>query len=247
MFSFPKKRFLFIVLLLLAVFSLNAFKHEIRSFFYSVSSGPLSLLWNAGGRISQKGNEQLLQENLMLRQQVAELQGIQKENEEFRNAFQLEKNKEFQTTASEILGSNVSKDFILISKGETSGVKEGMAVITGAKVLVGRIVEVFDNTSTVVLAGNKDFSFDAQVAGKEIYGLAKGQGSGRLLFDLVPKEKDLVRGDLILTSRFGEIFPGNLLVGTVKEIEKKDVEHFQNAVVDPLFHVESSRILFIIL
>lgn len=259
MFSFLKRRLLFAVAFLVFILLLNMYQYEVRSFFYSFSSPLLSFFWKAGGTLSNffsplfqgarlaKENESVLEGNLKLLKKVAELQAAEKENREFRQAFQLEKKTNFDLAAAQIIGRDLSGDLIIISKGALSGIFPGMAVITSAGVLVGRVAEVFKDTGKVMTLTDKNSSFDARVLGKEIHGLAKGMGQGKLIFDLVPKGKALALGDLITTSSFGEIFPENLLVGTVKHIEKKDVDNFQKAELDPLFRLEESRMIFIVL
>ncbi|MDP2910266.1 MAG: rod shape-determining protein MreC, partial [bacterium] len=81
----------------------------------------------------------------------------------------------------------------------------------------------------------------------ECSGVIKGLGDFNLLLDLIPLEKEVSPGDIIVTSCLGGIFPDNLLVGEVKKVEKTDIESFQQADIEPIFDLSKSRNVFIIL
>ena len=116
-----------------------------------------------------------------------------------------------------------------------------MPAITEQKVLVGRIKEIYDKFSKVMLISQKDSSFDAE------FGIVRGQGNLKLLYDLIPKEKEIFQGDIVVTSALGGIFPQGLLVGKIRKVKKNDVESFQQAEIQPGFNVSQSERLFIIL
>ena len=153
--------------------------------------------------------------------------------------------KEFKLALTQVIGKDMSQDFLLIDKGVKDGISENMPVITQQKVLVGRIGETYDKFSKVMLISNKDSSFDAKV--NDISGIIKGQGNFKILFDLIPREKDLFQGDIVVTSALGGFFPGGLLIGEIKEVQKSDVEPFQQAEIESFFDISQTETLFIIL
>lgn len=255
---FIKKKFFFFLGILLIIFSLNLFVKDLRSFIYSFSAPLQSFLWNTGGDVSKffasflrmsalkKENERLLIENFSLKQKLVEFGALKKENEQLRQAFNLNIPKNFEVQKADILGKDFTADLILISQGKSSGIEVGMPVITPSKVLVGRIVEVFQNTSRVMLISHPQSAFDAKIQRINATGLLKGKGRFRATLELIPKEKDLSQGDIVTTSKIGGIFPDNLLVGTVETIQKTDPEPFQKAEIKLSLDLESSDILFII-
>ena len=92
---------------------------------------------------------------------------------------------------------------------------------------------------------DKKSSFDAEIPDKEISGLVRGTGKG-LVFELIPKEKQLAVGDLVVTSSLGGIFPPGILVGRVKEIKRDDTDPFQQAELEPTFNITETGLLFLI-
>jgi len=152
----------------------------------------------------------------------------------------------------QIIGKDVSRDFILIDQGSEDGISKEMPVITEEKVLVGKISEVYDNFSKVMLISNKEISFDAETLsqkepGSFCSGIIKGQGNFKVLFDLIPKEAAVFQGDVVLTSALGGIFPKGFLVGEIKEVKKNDLEPFQQAEIEPFFNLSRAEILFVVL
>lgn len=252
-----------VVVVVLAIFLLNFFQKDVRSFFYWFSAPVQKGLWGAGEktadffrgiiRIGSLKNEtdNLKLKNQELLSQIIALQKLKKENEILREALGIELQKDFKLTLAQVIGKDISQDFILIDKGFEDGISENMPVITQQRVLVGKISEVYENFSKVMLISNKKSSFDAGIEGLEnendISGVIKGQGSFKVLFNLVPREEDISQGNIIVTSALGGIFPKGLLVGKIKEVKKNDVEPFQQAEIKPFFDISQTEILFIIL
>jgi len=274
-FSSKKNKVLIIVVVVIsAIFLLNFFQKDVRSFFYCISAPIQKVLWRAGERTSdflggitrvkilKQELDELKLKNQELTAQVVVLKDLKKENKTLRQALDLEFQKEFKLTLAQIISKDISQDFILIDKGSKDGISKNMPVITQQKVLVGKICEIYKNFSKVMLVSNKESSFDAKIFKKEpsslkelgslnsekdISGVVKGQGNFRILFDLIPREENLSEGDIVITSVLGGIFPKGLLVGKIKEIKKSDVEPFQQAGIEPFFDISQTEILFIVL
>lgn len=246
-----------IAVVILGIVLLNVFQKDVRSFFYCISSPVQRVLWRAGKRTSdffsgiikieslKNELDELSSKNQELLSQIITLQELEKENNILREALGIELEKEFKLALTQVIGKDMSQDFLLIDKGTKDGISENMPVITQQKVLVGRIGETYDKFSKVMLISNKDSSFDAKV--NDISGIIKGQGNFKILFDLIPREKDLFQGDIVVTSAFGGFFPEGLLIGEIKEVRKSDVEPFQQAEINPDFNISQTEELFIIL
>jgi len=254
------RKYAFFLLLVFVFFFLNftGFSKNIKNFFYSFSSPLQKSLWGAGINNSnflgsffeaatlKKENDSLRSENQNLLSQIAGLKELEKENETLRNALEIGLEKDFQLMLCNVTGKDFSQDSILIDKGSKDGVLKDLPVISEQKVVVGKIGEVYDNFSEVILISNKKSSFDAKIAEKDIAGLVRGRGSSGVYLDLIPKGKEVVAGDLIVSTSLGGVFPKGLLVGTVKEVKKSDVEVFQIAEIEPSFNIGNANSLFII-
>lgn len=255
----PKKRTRkiivgFLVVALILVF-LNIVNKEIRSFFYYISSPFQRVFWHWGegssdffvgflkrGEIEEE-KENLKKENQKLISEIIYLESVKEENKSLREALELDLKKEFDLSIVRIISKE--GDTVLIDKGFQSGISEGMTVITSEKVLAGRVSEIYDNFSRVELLSDKDSKFGAQIKGKDITGIARGEG-GSLLLDLIPKDKEVLIGDSVVTAGLEKSFPPGLLVGRVSAIEKKDIESVQKAFIEMSFNIDRSSYLFVI-
>lgn len=65
--------------------------------------------------------------------------------------------------------------------------------------------------------------------------MAKGKGNFRIKLEFVSPGLKIKKGDLIVTSWLGGIFPENLLVGEIKKIKKDSLGSFQEIEIEAYF------------
>ena len=249
---------LFAVLAVGIIVALNFFQKQVRNSFYLISAPIQASLWQAGDKISgffetiteiknlKKDNEELKLKIQSLLAENASLIELKNENETLRIALNLGLEKEFKLTLVQVIAKDISQDSLLINKGSKDGLTKNLPVITEQKNLVGRVSEVYDDFSKVMLISNKDSSFDAKVQEQEIFGVVKGDGGSKLHIDRVPQDKEIKSGDILATSVLGGVFPEGLLVGEIKEVKKSDIEPFQQAEISVFFNFSKLENLFII-
>lgn len=267
-----KKNFLLIFLLVIVILFLNFYQKEVRNYFYLISSPTQKFFLENKNRIFDfletsikvsrgpfnKWNEikNLKKENQELKTKIVELiaekaflQEFKTENEKLRTALGLGLEKEFNLILTQIINKNISEDFLLINKGSKDGIEKNFPVITEQKVLIGKISEVFENFSRVILITNKKSSFDGKV--NEIYGMINGKG-GTAYFEFSKdiennqEKKEIKEGDLVITSSLGGIFPSGILIGEIKSFKKDDLAAFQQAEIKPLVNIQQIEKLLII-
>ena len=248
---------LFIVVFFL-VLNFTVLGDKVKNFFYLVSSPLQQGFWKAGDATSdfltgvfqaenlKKEADELYLKSRSLIARIAELKELENENLALREALQLGLQKEMELNLSRIISKDISGEIVLINKGGKDGMAEGYPVITPQKLLLGKITKVYDDFSEVMLITNRDSSFDARVLGKDIYGAVKGGGDSALYLDLVPKDKELSSGDIVVTAALGGDFPAGIVVGSVREVRKTDIEPFQAAEIIPSFDLKAADIIFVI-
>lgn len=256
--SFQKRKIFIIAIGVLLIISLFFTQQKIRNFFYFVSSPIQKSFWKLGNKIStpielifemkelKKKAEELSFSNQNLLSEIIQLQILKKENERLREALELDIKKDFQLALAEVIGKNISKDTLVINKGLMDGILEGMPVINEGRVLIGKITDVSENFSNVILISNRESSFDVEIQAIEVNGLVKGKGDFQLFLDLIPENQEIQEGDLITTTAIGGIFPKGILVGKIQKILSNDMKPFQQAEVSPLFDITKLEIVFII-
>jgi rod shape-determining protein MreC len=173
--------------------------------------------------------DELLQESVNLR--AAEL-----ENRELREQLRYaQQNQDLALLSAEVIGldSSALLGYAVVNRGGDAGIQEGMTVqsTTG---LVGRVVSLTGNSSRVLLINHPSSAVNAVVQGTPgATGQVIGQADGGLVMRYIPQAETVRVNDVVVTSGLGGAFPRNVPIGRVAQIETRDVELFQRAVIEP--------------
>jgi rod shape-determining protein MreC len=136
-------------------------------------------------------------------------------------------------------GSVVSRDpspylsMLTINLGKQDGLHDGLAVVTPAG-LVGRLVNVGDRTSRILLITDTASSVNALTMRTRVTGIVQGKGEGKLVMRYIEQGADLKVGDIVLTSGLGGTFPPGQPLGQVTAVRQQDIELFQEADIRPI-------------
>lgn len=152
---------------------------------------------------------------------------LEKEIEELKGVLELNKTlTEYTPINATVLSRNKSYWFntLTIDKGKKAGIKKDMAVIT-KNGLIGKITRVSRNSSEIKLITSDDINFKVSVAvrtnGKDHYAILNGYDSANDLIKItgIDKTTEVHKGDVVLTSGLGEMFPAGIYIGTVEKSE----------------------------
>lgn len=255
---FRKKFIIKVIFIVLFFVLLNLYQKEVRNFFYSISSFFQKSFWFIGKEINngiqsivflhknQRENQELKILIQELLSKTAIISNLEDENKMLREALGVGLQKDFKLVFAQVVGKDISQDYLIINKGAKDKIVSNLPIITEQKILVGRITDVYDSFSRVELITNKKSSLEAKIQGKEIKGLVKGKNNLRMTLDLVPQYEEVKEGDFLQTTSTGNIFPKGILVGLIKEVQKSDVEPFQKIEVQPFFNLKQLDNIFII-
>jgi rod shape-determining protein MreC len=132
-----------------------------------------------------------------------------------------------------------------IDRGERDGIKRNMAVITpdGA---VGKVIEVYRNTSQVLLLTDKDGGAGAMLVNSRTQGVVGGTGDPMMQMKFVANEQDVAVGEKIVTSGMDKIFPRDIPVGTVLEA-KPGQPPFKKIRVQPAARLDQLEAVIVLL
>ncbi len=131
---------------------------------------------------------------------------------------------------------------VIIDQGSEDNVKVGMPVVT-PKGLVGRVIQTGGHWAKVLLIIDPSSSVNAVVQSTRATGIVQGNVDNTLTIKYVPQGEAISAGDLILTSGMGGNFPKRLVIGKVAEVRKRDIEQFQEAIIQP--SVDFARLEFV--
>ena len=170
-------------------------------------------------------NKMLRNEVEQLRVQNLEASEALAENERLRALIGYKQTMtQFDLVAARVIGreSATWSRMIVINRGRKDGVDADMAVVT-EKGLVGHVVEAGWNTSKVqlILDPRSSVGTIVQRAESRVAGIVQGDLDNPMMPQMVniPKNADVVEGDVIVTSGFGGIYPKGIVVGLVSSLQ----------------------------
>ena len=171
-------------------------------------------------------NEQLKQENYDLRQQLVDYDKLKAENEAFRDLNNIrEQNPEFEYASAFVIGRDPLDQFggFTVDAGTLDNVKKGDVVVSDKGYLVGIVLEPGLTSSKVLTILSPSLNAAGVVSRTRDNGILTGDsaysGDGLTTFTGLPRDTLATVGDEIITTGLGEVFPADILVGTVQEVD----------------------------
>jgi rod shape-determining protein MreC len=170
---------------------------------------------------TERENEALRIENDALKLTISQLQGRAAEADRLGALLSFKQNHEkVPMVGGRVIAASAgtASRTIEIDRGERDGIKRNMAVITpdGA---VGKVIEVFGNTSQVLLLTDKEGGAGAMLVDTRTQGPVGGTGEPTMLMKYVATDENVAVGEKIVTSGMDKIFPRDVPLGTVVEVK----------------------------
>lgn len=163
-------------------------------------------------------NEKLRADNVQLKDWQNAAAALQKENRELRALLHFKTEPGLAYISARVIadtGGAFARGLI-VTAGKVDGVREGMAAMTGDG-LVGRVVEVGDWSSRVVLITDLNSRIPVAIVGSGERAILAGDNSATPKLQFLPQDAVLASGVSVVTSGHGGVFPPNLPVGAVVE------------------------------
>lgn len=180
-------------------------------------------------------NEELQAENARLLLENVRLREIQHEVALLRDLLNFQQtNPSFEVQGAHVIGRDPSnvQSYVILDVGREEGIAYNMPVVTD-RGLVGRIYEVGQGWSRVLLITDASSFVNALTQSSRAGGLIQGKEDGTLVMLNIPQGETVSVGDTVFTSGLGGNFPRQVLIGQITEVERKDFELYQEAAVQP--------------
>ena len=144
-----------------------------------------------------------------------------KENERLRSLLNFKKQSTFELVSAKVIGFDANTDFrsVIIDKGSRHGLEAGMGVLN-LKGVIGTLFEVFQETSTVLLAEDRYSVIDAMTQDSRIRVLLSGDDKKTLLSTPFDSALKPMEGELVITSGYSKSFPKGIFIGKVGTVKK---------------------------
>ncbi len=230
---------MFIALEVLSLILVTTQNQYQRSAFFSsansISGWTYSIYSNISSYIGLKKENQVLQEeNTLLKNQLTMLEN---QNEALREGLAADytyADHDYNFISARVINASVNKNhnYLTLNKGKRDGVRVNMGVVNSDGV-VGIVCSVGERFSTVIPAINTDAAISCKVKNSNNMGFLKWDGRDYRYCQLkdMAKHIELNVGDTVLTSGVSSIFPSNIMVGTIKEINTAESDAYHQIVV----------------
>lgn len=190
---------------------------------------------------TRQDNLSLLDENRKLLNEIASLRETQQENLRLRKLLHFEEKLNFQSIVARVIAKDVSTEFraIRINRGESSGLRKNMAVVTNEGV-VGRVLRTTPSTADVVTIMDSNSAVDAVDERSRARGVVEGMTDETCQLRYVLRTDDIQPGDVMISSGLGGIIPKGIPVGLVSKVNRKPFGITQDVEIKP--SVDFSRL-----
>lgn len=216
---------------------IQQFGNDIVGFADGIVAYPVNAVQGVADSVS--GLMNAYTENRELKQKVSELAQVQvrdqtlaKENKQLKAELKLKNSLTDYSTVSAAVMSRTPSSWqqqLVINKGQTSGIKNNMPVLSGGG-LIGRVAEVNKTNSKVELLSDTSESSNRfsivinGTDGKSVNGIITGYNArtNELIMGQVTSTAKIKKGAKVVTNGMGGITPKGLYVGKVSRIGKDD-------------------------
>lgn len=166
-------------------------------------------------------------------------------------AIQLEflQDKYYDHVISKVIGEDSSKNInaIVIDKGLKDGIQIDMPVIVDDGIIIGKIIEVEQSFSKVLLVTDPRSQIAATINNSEqTSGVVSGDFGLIMKMELIEKDIQLENQDIVSTSGLEQNIPRGLIIGEVVRIEEEPNEFFKTAYLQSLKTLKSINVVSVI-
>ena len=197
-------------------------------------------------------NDELAAENARLLLEIIRLREIEVEAALQRDLLNFaQSHPSFDIQGAHIVGLVIGRDpsnlqrYATLDVGRKAGVVRNMPVVTN-RGLVGRISEVGESWSRVLLITDVSSSVNAITQSTRATGLVEGRPDGLPVMRDIPQGDTLSVGDTVFTSGLGGNFPRQILIGQITAVERNDYDLYQTAIVQPTVDFNHLEVVLII-
>ncbi|WP_105188024.1 rod shape-determining protein MreC [Pseudoalteromonas sp. T1lg48] len=195
-----------------------------------------------------KENEALKNKQLLQSEQLQQYAFLAQENEKLRALLGSNPRQQQGKLVAQVLSvhSNPYSHQVVINKGTSDGLREGLAVIDELGV-VGQVIQVGASTSRVLLITDTTHATPVRVLRNNVRTVVEGMGKiSSVKLSHVPHSLDIRIGDVLLSSGLGERFPEGYPVAVVTHINRDEGRPFAQIYAQPVAQLDRIRLLLVL-
>lgn len=221
------------------------------SYFSYVFSTPLEIISNIEVFFSdfvtnredlatlKEENQKLIEENSELALENQRLTNLENENKKLANLLDTsESYPNYNKLLCHVIGKDISNwyDKFIIDKGKKDGIQDNMIVITSGG-LVGHVSNTYESYSEVKAIIDDTSSVSSIISRTGSLGFIKGNltliRDGTLRMEFFDMDSEALIGDEVTTSHLSSIYPREIKIGEIQEIQEDESGLRKYALIKP--------------
>jgi len=258
----------------LTIISFSVLFISTRSLMLGIRDAGLSVFSGVRGRVydvsffisrtflSVRELAKLREEHTLLLERVSAYERLERdsvelnrENLRLKEQLGFSQNLDYVHIPAKFIGRDPDNLFsaLVINKGRHSGLEKNMAVIAwqgGSQALVGKVIRVRTYESLVMPLYDSSLLVSSRFSDSRYEGITEGQGGSEspLRMRFIPKRArdEISRGDLVITSGMGGIYPPDINIGRVSSVIYHEHELSMEAELEPLIDFSRLEYVFVI-
>jgi len=251
----------------LLLFSTRSLIHNFRDAGLSVFSGIRGRVYDVSSVVSRtilsvQELAELRSEYVRLLESVARYERLERsaaeinqENVRLKEQLGFSQGLNYRHISAKLIGRDPDNLYsaLVINKGSHAGVARDMAVIAwqgGSQALVGKVIQTRTFESLVMPLYDSSLLVASRFAASRYEGIVEGQGNPDmpLRMRFIPKRarEEIGRGDIIVTSGMGGVYPPDINIGRISAISYHEYEISMEAELEPLIDFSRLEYVFVI-
>jgi len=226
----------FLIFLILEIFSFFLIVQNNRyqsAVFFNSSNSLIAGILNLSSTVQNyfnlsKDNATLAQENALLKEELEKYK-FQLGESIILHEGEDSLSNHFEIVTAQVINNSTSwrNNTLTVNKGAMDGVVPGMGVI-GSGGVVGKVKYVSSRFSVITSLLHSRFTISSRIKNKVELCTSEWAGldPGVVNIRFVPRHHSPEPGDTILTSGYNAIFPADILIGIISEVNLEDDETF---------------------
>ncbi|MEA2015559.1 MAG: rod shape-determining protein MreC [Actinomycetota bacterium] len=172
-------------------------------------------------------------ENSRLREEYVENVNLRVENNSLRKLLDMKLREGYETITARVIGFNQEswKSEVILNAGVSEGACQGMGVLS-EEGLVGIIINSGSDSCNVRLINDPRSSIGVRILSSRKLGVLKGSQDGKITLNYIPAGETVFKGDIIITSEYGNL-PGEILVGRISKVSEDGDSLYKIIEVEP--------------
>ena len=193
-------------------------------------------------------NQKLKEENLNLKSQMQQIYRLESENKRLYELIDSKPKTENTYLFADIISTSkiLNKHQILINRGSRDGIQLGSSIVN-AEGIVGHVIRDQIFASEVLLISDLEHAIPVEIVRTGLRTIAVGTGEfNSLKINTLPKNSDLKKEDIVITSGLGGRYPEGFPVGTIKEIIAEAGNPFLEVEILPFANLKTINEVWVI-